>query len=92
MKIICTTVIRSAQQGDVHGGLYVIDMDSEEVIHHSPYAEDFVNDNERGGERGLRGIAVLEARVIVADSSGKTSIINTPAIDSDPARTFGLSP
>ena len=70
MKIICTTVIRSAQHGDVHGGLYVIDMDSEEVIHHSPYAEDFVNDNERGGERGLRGIAVLEDRVIVADSSG----------------------
>jgi hypothetical protein len=70
MKIICTTVIRASQQGDVHGGLYVIDMDSEEVIHHAPYAEDFVNDNERGGERGLRGIAVLDDRIIVADSSG----------------------
>ena len=70
MKIICTTVIRAAKQGDVHGGLHVIDMDSEEVIHHFPYAEDFVNDNERGGERGLRGIAVLEDRIILADSSG----------------------
>ena len=70
MKIICTTVIRAASQGDAHGGLYVIDMDSEEVLHHSPYSEDFVNDNERGGERGLRGIAVLDDRIIVADSSG----------------------
>jgi hypothetical protein len=70
MQIICTTVIRAASQGDVHGGLYVIDMDSEEVLHHSPYSKDFVNDNERGGERGLRGIAVLDDRIIVADSSG----------------------
>ena len=70
MKIICSTVIRAAEQGEVHGGLYVIDMDSEEILHHTPYAEDFVNDIERGGERGLRGIAVLEDRIIVADSSG----------------------
>ena len=70
MKIICSTVIRAAEQGEIHGGLYVIDMDSEEILYHTPYAEDFVNDNERGGERGLRGIAVLEDRIIVADSSG----------------------
>ena len=68
MKIICSTVIRAAEQGEIHGGLYVIDMDSEEILYHTPYAEDFVNDNERGGERGLRGIAVLEDRIIVADS------------------------
>ena len=70
MKIICSTVVRAANQGDIHGGLYVIDVDSGEVLHHSPYAEDFVNDNERGGERGLRGIAVLDDRIILADSSG----------------------
>ena len=49
MKIICSTVIRAAEQGEIHGGLYVIDMDSEEFLYHTPYAEDFVNDNERGG-------------------------------------------
>ena len=70
MKIICSTVVRAAKQGDIHGGLYVIDVDSGEVLHHSPYAEDFVNDNERGGERGLRGIAVLDDRIVLADSSG----------------------
>ena len=70
MKIICTTVIRAAKQGDIHGGLYVIDTDKEEVIYHAPYEKDFINDNERGGERGLRGISVLDDRIIVSDSAG----------------------
>ena len=70
MKIICTTVVRAAKQGDIHGGLYVVDIDSEEVVHYAPYQEDFINDNERGGERGLRGIAVLDDSIIVSDSSG----------------------
>ena len=70
MKIICTTVVRAAKQGDIHGGLYVIDLETEEVIHHAPYEKDFVNDNERGGERGLRGIVVLSDRIIVSDSAG----------------------
>jgi|TARA_R110000765_G_scaffold64510_2_gene125336 hypothetical protein len=70
MKVICTTVVRAAKQGDIHGGLYLIDTDSEKVLHHAPYEKDFINDNERGGERGLRGIAVLDDRIIVADSAG----------------------
>ena len=70
MKIICSTVVRAAKQGDIHGGLYVIDVDTEEILHHQPYTDDFVNDNERGGERGLRGIVVLDDRIIVADSGG----------------------
>tara|TARA_B100000029_G_scaffold486438_1_gene540794 strand:- start:2683 stop:3594 length:912 start_codon:yes stop_codon:yes gene_type:complete len=70
MKVICSTVIRAAEQGSVHGGLYVIDVDSDEVLEYVPYAGDFDNENTRGGERGLRGIAVLEDRIIVADSSG----------------------
>ena len=60
MKIICSTVVRAAKQGDIHGGLYVINIDSEEVLHYAPYEKEFINDNERGGERGLRGIAVLD--------------------------------
>ena len=70
MKIICTTVIRAAKQGDVHGGLYVIDTENGDILHHAPYERDFVNDNERGGERGLRGICVLPDRILVADSAG----------------------
>lgn len=70
MKIICTTVVRAAQQGQTHGGLYVIDVESGEIIYHKPLGSDFVNYNERGGERGLRGIAVLDDRIIVAGATG----------------------
>ena len=70
MKVICSTVIRAAEQGSVHGGLYIIDIDSDEVLEYVPYAGDFDNENTRGGERGLRGVAVLEDRIVVADSSG----------------------
>ena len=89
MKIICTTVVRAAKQGDIHGGLYVIDIDSGEILHHAPYEKEFVNDNERGGERGLRGIAVLDDRIIVSDSAGfieldkNTYEIKRPFQDSD---------
>lgn len=70
MKLICTTVIRAAKQGDVHGGLYVIETESGEVLYYAPYEKDFINDNERGGERGLRGISVLHDRIIISDSGG----------------------
>ena len=70
MKIICTTVVRAAEQGGIHGGLYVVDTNSSEVIHHAPYDKEFINDNERGGERGLRGICVLDDRIVLADSAG----------------------
>ena len=69
MKIICTTVVRAAEHGSNHGGLYVINVEDESVLHYAPYDEYFVNDNERGGERGLRGICVLDDRIIVASAT-----------------------
>ena len=76
MKIICSTVVRAAKQGDIHGGLYVIDIDSSKILHYAPYEKEFVNDNERGGDRGLRGIAVLHDRIIVSDSAGFIALDN----------------
>ena len=70
MKVIFSTVIRAAKQGDVHGGLYVVDLFNNTPLVHIPYEKAFVNDNERGGERGLRGIIALDDRIIVADANG----------------------
>ena len=70
MKVIFSTVIRAAKQGDVHGGLYVDDLFNNTPLVHIPYEKAFVNDNERGGERGLRGIIALDDRIIVADANG----------------------
>lgn len=69
MKIAITTVVRAAKHGDVHGGFYVIDYPSKEVLFHSTCAEDFAGDNERGGERGLRGIAVVDDKIYIAGSN-----------------------
>lgn len=68
MKIIFTTVIRAAQLGEVHGGLLVVDYPSKEILFESTCDEDFSGENERGGERGLRGIAVADNRIYVAGS------------------------
>ena len=69
MKIALTTVVRAAKKGDVHGGFYVIDYPSKEIVYQSICKEDFGGDNERGGERGLRGVAVADDRIYVAGSS-----------------------
>jgi len=69
MKIAITTVVRAAKQGDVHGGFYVIDYPSKEIVYQSTCKEDFGGDNERGGERGLRGVAVADDRIYIAGSS-----------------------
>jgi hypothetical protein len=62
-------VVRAAEHGSNHGGLYIIDLEDENIIHYAPYDENFVNDNERGGERGLRGVCVLDDRIIVASAT-----------------------
>ena len=69
MKLIATTVIRAAQMGGIHGGLYVIDTEKSDILHYHPYSDEFSDYNERGGERGLRGIAVLPDKIIVASSN-----------------------
>ena len=69
MKIIFTTVVRAAKLGQVHGGLFVVDYPSKQLLFESTCDEDFSGDNERGGERGLRGIAVAGDNIYVAGSS-----------------------
>ena len=69
MKIIFTTVVRAAKLGQVHGGLFVVDYPSKNLIFESTCDEDFSGDNERGGERGLRGIAFGDGCVYVAGSN-----------------------
>ena len=68
MKIIFTTVVRAAKLGQVHGGLFVVDYPSKNLVFESTCDEDFSGDNERGGERGLRGIALAGDNIYVAGS------------------------
>jgi hypothetical protein len=67
-KVITTSVIRSARQGESHGGVYIVDLDSgaaEQVI---DWNDNSINWEGRGGDRGLRGIAFHADKIYLAAS------------------------
>jgi len=67
-KLLVSSVVRGAQQGDSHGGLYVVDMargDFEQVIDWNTSGIDWQG---RGADRGLRGIAIEGEEIFVAAS------------------------
>jgi hypothetical protein len=67
-RVIVSSVIRSADQGQSHGGVYVVDMSTglaEQVIDWNTSKIDWEG---RGGDRGLRGIAFHGDRLFLAAS------------------------
>jgi len=67
-KIIASTVVRSAHQGENHGGVYIIDLHTEAVEQVIGYDEPSISWEGRGGPRGLRGVAFYEDEVYLAAS------------------------
>jgi hypothetical protein len=67
-KIIASTVVRSAHQGESHGGVYIIDLQTEAVEQVIRYDEPSISWEGRGGPRGLRGIAFYEDEIYLAAS------------------------
>lgn len=67
-KILMTDVVRSTHQGDSHGGVYLIDLESEQVEKKLDWNAGGIDWEGRGGDRGLRGIAFWRDRVIIAAS------------------------
>jgi hypothetical protein len=66
--VVATSVIRSAHQGQSHGGVYLLDLETgafEQVIDWDTGAIDWAG---RGGDRGLRGIAFQGRRIFLAAS------------------------
>jgi hypothetical protein len=67
-KVLATSVVRSAHEGESHGGAYLVDLDSgdcEKVIH---WDYDAISWEGRGSERGLRGIAFYNDLILIAAS------------------------
>ncbi|MDH5622248.1 MAG: hypothetical protein OEY74_09220 [Gammaproteobacteria bacterium] len=67
-KLIATSVVRGSQQGESHGGIYIVDLErgrSEQRIDWNSSDIDFEG---RGADRGLRGIAFDEDDIYVAAS------------------------
>lgn len=67
-KLIASTVVRSAHQGENHGGVYIIDLHTEAVEQVVRYDEPSISWEGRGGPRGLRGIAFYEDEIYLAAS------------------------
>lgn len=67
-KIITSCAIRGSKHGDIHGGLYILDLncDKYEKIFDCSSDIDLVG---RGAERGLRGIVITDKYIIAAASS-----------------------
>jgi len=67
-RIITTSVIRSARQGESHGGVYLVDLDSGDIEQVIDWNDRSINWEGRGGDRGLRGIAFHQSKIHLAAS------------------------
>src|SRR5205814_2009766 len=67
-RVIATSVVRSAHQGESHGGVYLIDLNSGRFDQVIDWNDDSISWEGRGGDRGLRGIAFHNNRVFLAAS------------------------
>ena len=66
--VVASSVIRSSHQGESHGGLYLVDMETERCKMVVDWDDQTIDWSGRGFDRGLRGIAIYEDRVYVAAS------------------------
>ena len=67
-KVLMTDVIRSSQQGDSHGGAYLINLQSGEFEQVLDWNRVDINWEGRGQGRGLRGICYVGDEVFIAAS------------------------
>jgi len=67
-KVIASSVIRSAQQGESHGGVYLVDLESERVEQVLDWDRIDIEWEGRGADRGLRGISFFKNKIYLAAS------------------------
>jgi hypothetical protein len=67
-KLVATSVVRGSQQGESHGGVFLIDLVNQEVSQAIDWNTMDIDWRGRGADRGLRGIAFHEETVFIAAS------------------------
>ena len=67
-KVIASSVIRSAHQGESHGGVYIIDLQMGEHLQVIDWNNNTISWEGRGMDRGLRGIAIYNKKIYMAAS------------------------
>lgn len=66
--VICTSVIRSSQQGESHGGMYIVDFNTNQFRQVVDWNDPSIDWEGRGADRGLRGIAFYDNLIVAAAS------------------------
>jgi hypothetical protein len=66
--LIATSVVRGSQQGDSHGGVYLLDTERQQVRQMLDWNTVDIDWQGRGWDRGLRGIAFANDKVYIAAS------------------------
>lgn len=66
--LIASSVIRSAHQGESHGGVYLVDMEAGTFDQVIDWNDTSINWDGRGADRGLRGIAFYKGHIYLAAS------------------------
>jgi hypothetical protein len=67
-KLIATSVVRGSQQGESHGGVYLVDFASQEVRKCIDWNTSDIDFTGRGWDRGLRGIEFYKRHILIAAS------------------------
>ena len=67
-KLIATSVVRGSQQGESHGGVYVVDFDKLEGAQLVDWNTSDIDFEGRGADRGLRGITFDGDDIYIAAS------------------------
>ncbi len=65
-RVLASSVVRGAQLGECHGGLFLIDLQTGSVEPTLDWNRTDIDFEGRGGDRGLRGIAFHGERILVA--------------------------
>lgn len=67
-RLIATSVVRGSQQGESHGGIYIVDFQNESGEQQVDWNSSDIDFDGRGADRGLRGITFDEDDIYVAAS------------------------
>lgn len=67
-KLLVSSVVRGSQQGDSHGGLYLVDLEKREVEQVVDWNTGAIDFEGRGADRGLRGIVIIDKEIFIAAS------------------------
>ncbi|MBN2669266.1 MAG: hypothetical protein JXR60_08550 [Bacteroidales bacterium] len=64
-KVLASSIIRTSQENEVHGYLYLIDLENETIVKTLQWNDSDISFNGRGGQRGLRGIAFYNEHIYI---------------------------